>query len=70
MQAGYDITLEEMLEAEKEYRAVLAAKTDELTADELEAAAGGDKKPCAENRTRIFAFPDAGGGTFIRLSPA
>ena len=39
--AGYDITVEEMLEAEKEYKAELAQRTDELTADELEAAAGG-----------------------------
>ena len=41
VQNGYDVTLEEMTEAEKEYRAELAKKTDELSADELEAAAGG-----------------------------
>jgi len=41
VQNGYDITLEEMIESEKEYRAELASKTDELSADELEAAAGG-----------------------------
>ena len=41
VQNGYDVTLEEMTEAEKEFRAGLAAKTDELTADELEAVAGG-----------------------------
>ena len=41
VEAGYDVTLEEMLAAEKEYKAALAQKTDELTADELEAAAGG-----------------------------
>ena len=41
VEAGYDVTVEEMLAAEKEYRAELASKTDELSADELEAAAGG-----------------------------
>ena len=41
VQNGYDVTLEEMLAAEKEYRAELASKTDELSADELEGAAGG-----------------------------
>ena len=41
VEAGYDVTLEELTEAEHEYRAEQAAKTDELTADELEAAAGG-----------------------------
>ena len=41
VEAGYDVTVEEMLEAEKEYRAELASKTDELTADELESVAGG-----------------------------
>ena len=40
-EAGFDVTIEEMIEAEHEYRAELAAKNDELTADELEAAAGG-----------------------------
>ncbi|MBO6228988.1 MAG: Nif11-like leader peptide family RiPP precursor [Ruminiclostridium sp.] len=40
-ETGYDVTLEEMLEAEKEYRAEMAHKSDELSADELEAAAGG-----------------------------
>ena len=39
--AGYDVTLEEMLAAEKEYKAELAQKTDELSAEELEGAAGG-----------------------------
>ena len=34
--AGYDVTLEEMTEAEKEFRAEMAKK-----ADELESAAGG-----------------------------
>ena len=41
VEAGYDVTLEELTQAEHEYRAEQAAKTDELTADELEAAAGG-----------------------------
>ena len=41
VEAGYDVTLEEMTEAEKEYRAELAQKSDELTAEELEGAAGG-----------------------------
>ena len=40
-EAGFDVTLEEMTEAESEYRAEQAAKTDELSADELETAAGG-----------------------------
>ena len=45
VEAGYDVTIEEMLEAEHEYREEIAAKSDvqsvELTTDELEAAAGG-----------------------------
>ena len=41
VEAGYDVTLEEMTEAEKEFRAELAAKSKELSADELEGAAGG-----------------------------
>ena len=41
VQNGYDVTLEEMLEAEKEFRAEMAQKSDELSADELEGAAGG-----------------------------
>ena len=41
VQNGYDITLEEMTEAEKEFRAEMAKKSDELSADELESAAGG-----------------------------
>ena len=40
-EAEYDVTAGEMIEAEHEYRAELAAKTDELSADELESAAGG-----------------------------
>ena len=40
-EAGYDVTLEEMLEAEREYKSKIMSKTDELTTDELEAAAGG-----------------------------
>ena len=45
VQNGYDVTLEEMLAAEKEFRAEMAQKSDraseELSADELELAAGG-----------------------------
>ncbi|MBO6228980.1 MAG: Nif11-like leader peptide family RiPP precursor [Ruminiclostridium sp.] len=41
VEAGYDVTLEDMLAAEKEYRTELAVKSDELTMDELEGAAGG-----------------------------
>ena len=40
--AGYDVTVEEMIEAEKEKRAEQARNTDEkLSLDDLEAAAGG-----------------------------
>ena len=41
VEAGYDVTLEELEAAEKEIKAELASKNDELSADELEAAAGG-----------------------------
>ena len=41
VEAGYDVTLEELTEAEKAFRAEMAKKSDELTADELEGAAGG-----------------------------
>ena len=45
VQNGYDVTLEEMLEAEREFKEQIAQKTDaqsvELSADELESAAGG-----------------------------
>ena len=41
VEAGYDVTLEEMTEAEKEFIAEMAKKADELSADELEGAAGG-----------------------------
>ena len=41
VQNGYDVTLEEMTEAEKEFRAEMAKKSDELSAEELEGAAGG-----------------------------
>ena len=50
VQNGYDVTLEEMTEAEKEYRAELAQKSDELTADELEAAAGGGMWQSEDNK--------------------
>ena len=41
VEAGYDVTLEEMIGAEREFRAETAEKSDELTAGELEGAAGG-----------------------------
>ena len=41
VEAGYDVTLEEMTEAEKVFRAEMAQKSDELSAAELESAAGG-----------------------------
>ncbi len=41
VEAGYDVTLDDLIEAEKEYRAELAQKSDELSAEELEGAAGG-----------------------------
>ncbi|MBO6228979.1 MAG: Nif11-like leader peptide family RiPP precursor [Ruminiclostridium sp.] len=41
VEAGYDVTLEELIAAEKEFRAEMAQKSDELTMDELEGAAGG-----------------------------
>ena len=41
VEAGYDITLEELTEAEREYKAEMAKRADELSADELEGAAGG-----------------------------
>ena len=42
VEAGYDVTEVELIEAEKEQRAAQAAKTDDkLSLDDLEAAAGG-----------------------------
>ena len=42
VEAGYDVTEAELIEAEKEFRKAQAAKTDEkLSLDDLEAAAGG-----------------------------
>ena len=42
VEAGYDITEAELIEAEKEFRTAQAEKTDEkLSLDDLEAAAGG-----------------------------
>ena len=38
---GYEVTVEELIEAEKKYRVEVVTRTDELTAEELEAAAGG-----------------------------
>ena len=43
VEAGYDVTEVELIEAEKEFRKTQAAKTDEkLSLDDLEAAAGGE----------------------------
>ena len=43
VEAGYDVTESELIEAEKELRKQRAQKTDtELSADELEAASGGE----------------------------
>ena len=42
VEAGYDVTLDDILEADKEMKAEIAAKNDELSADELESAAGGE----------------------------
>ena len=41
VEAGYDVTVEDLVEAEKEMKAKTAARNDELSADELESAAGG-----------------------------
>ena len=42
VEAGYDVTEAELIEAEKEFRKTQAAKADEkLSLDDLEAAAGG-----------------------------
>ncbi|MBP3854088.1 MAG: Nif11-like leader peptide family RiPP precursor [Ruminiclostridium sp.] len=42
VEAGYDVTEAELIEAEKEQRAAQAAKTDEkLSLDDLDAVAGG-----------------------------
>jgi len=41
VEAGYEVTLEELVEAEHEYREEMAQKSDELSAEELETAAGG-----------------------------
>ena len=50
VEAGYDVTLEEMIEAEKEYKAEMAKKSDELSSDELENAAGGAFWRAEENK--------------------
>ena len=50
VQNGYDVTLEEMTEAEKEFRAEMAKRADELSADELEGAAGGILWSSEENK--------------------
>jgi predicted ribosomally synthesized peptide with nif11-like leader len=42
VEAGYDVTVEDLVEAEKEMKAKTAARNDELSADELESAAGGN----------------------------
>ena len=42
VEMGYDVTLDELMEAEKEYRKEFAENSDtELSSDELESAAGG-----------------------------
>ncbi len=41
IEAGYDVTVEDLEAAEKEMKAKVAARNDELSADELESAAGG-----------------------------
>lgn len=41
VEAGYEITEAELIEAEKELRKQRAQKTDELSPDELESASGG-----------------------------
>ena len=41
-ESGFDVTMEDLVEAEKEYRNTLAKNTDEtLSSEDLEAAAGG-----------------------------
>jgi len=56
--AGYDVTLEEMLEAEREFKEQIAQKTDaqsvELSADELETAAGGATYDDASDGHELF----------------
>ena len=41
VEAGYDVTESELIEAEKELRKQRAQETDELSPEELESAAGG-----------------------------
>ena len=50
VEAGYDVTLEELIAAEKEFRAEMAQKSDELTADELEGVAGGGMWQAEDNK--------------------
>ena len=50
VEAGYDVTLEELTEAEREYKAEMAKRADELSADELEGAAGGIFWSSEENK--------------------
>ena len=58
VQNGYDVTLEEMLEAEREFKEQIAQKTDaqsvELSADELETAAGGATYDDASDGHELF----------------
>ncbi|MBO6302908.1 MAG: Nif11-like leader peptide family natural product precursor [Ruminiclostridium sp.] len=49
--AGYDVTVEEMLEAEKEFKAEQSHKT-KLSVDEIEAVSGGE----------LWSSEDAGDG--------
>ena len=52
IEAGYDVTADELVEAEKEFRKELAEKSDaqakKLSVDELENVAGGDANGCWE----------------------
>ena len=50
VEAGYDVTFEELTEAEREYKAEMAKRADELSADELEGAAGGILWSSEENK--------------------
>lgn len=51
---GYDVTLDELIEADSEHRKMIAEKTDstsdELSADELASASGGEMWICDEGK--------------------
>ena len=64
---GYEVTVEELIEAEKKYRVEVVTRTDELTAEELEAAAGGlyddllnDDAPDGHELFCIASYHDTG----------